>query len=163
MKNRAMKLNHRDLIEVIKKTPLVAIDLIIKNNLNEVLLGLRNNEPAKNFWFVPGGRILIRERISDSFQRIVREELGTNLSFNDATFLGVFEHFYEENFANESGVGTHYVVLAYEVNINGPLNELPNDQHYTYKWLKIESLLKEDEVHPNTKAYFIQSALQSDV
>ena len=82
-----MKLNHRDLIEVIKKTPLVAIDLILKNNLNEVLLGLRNNEPAKNFWFVPGGRILIRERISDSFQRIVREELGTNLSFNDATFL----------------------------------------------------------------------------
>jgi colanic acid biosynthesis protein WcaH len=49
MKNRAMKLNCRDLIEVIKKTPLVAIDLIIKNNLNEVLLGLRNNEPAKNF------------------------------------------------------------------------------------------------------------------
>ena len=72
-------------------------------------------------------------------------------------------HFYKENFANEPGVGTHYVVLAYEVNINGPLNELPNDQHYTYKWLKIESLLKEDEVHPHTKAYFIQSALQSDV
>lgn len=162
MKKKAMRLDCLHLIEVIKKTPLVSIDLIIRNKLNEVLLGLRNNEPAKNFWFVPGGRILINERISNALERIAYDEIGINLTFNDTRFLGVFEHFYQENFAQEQGFGTHYVVLAYEINISKSLHELPKDQHRQYRWLKVESLLKEDKVHPNTKAYFIPPTLLSD-
>jgi len=153
-----MRLSHHELIEVIKKTPLVSIDLVVKNGLNEILLGLRNNEPARNFWFVPGGRILKNELIPDAFRRIIKEELDTFLSFEDAHFLGVFEHIYRENFANEPGFGTHYVVLAYEIIMSGPLKELPDDQHHQYKWFKVESLLKNDKVHPNTKAYFTQSS-----
>jgi hypothetical protein len=38
--------------------PLVSIDLIIRDNADRVLLGLRNNEPAKGYFFVPGGIIL---------------------------------------------------------------------------------------------------------
>jgi colanic acid biosynthesis protein WcaH len=40
---------------VIKSTPLVSIDLVVKNNRGQTLLGQRLNKPAKGFWFVPGG------------------------------------------------------------------------------------------------------------
>ena len=56
-KEKPIELNHDDLAEVIRLAPLVAIDLIIENDYGQVLLGLRTNEPAKGYWFVPGGRI----------------------------------------------------------------------------------------------------------
>ncbi|HGT8289544.1 TPA: GDP-mannose mannosyl hydrolase, partial [Escherichia coli] len=43
--------------EVIQLTPLISIDLLIENENGEYLFGLRNNRPAKNKFFVPGGRI----------------------------------------------------------------------------------------------------------
>ena len=46
---------------VIASTPLVPIDLVVKNHQSQVLLGQRLNRPAQGFWFVPGGRILKNE------------------------------------------------------------------------------------------------------
>ncbi|TOB15241.1 NUDIX domain-containing protein, partial [Vibrio parahaemolyticus] len=42
---------------VVASTPLVSIDLIIRNSKRQILLGQRTNRPAQGFWFVPGGRI----------------------------------------------------------------------------------------------------------
>jgi len=39
---------------VIDSTPLVSIDLVIENTDGKILLGYRNNRPAKGYWFVPG-------------------------------------------------------------------------------------------------------------
>ncbi len=121
-----MKLDKSTLIEIVKNTPLVSIDLIVRNARNEVLLGLRNNEPARNYWFVPGCRICKNERMAQTFARLSLEELGIELVLQDAQFLGVFEHFYQENFACESRVNTHYVVLAYEIKLHKPLCNLPS-------------------------------------
>ena len=148
------RLSPDDLIEVVRKAPLVSIDLIIRNDCGQVLLGLRKNEPAKGFWFVPGGRILKNELIAEAFERIAGEELGVGLAYRDSSFLGVFEHLYEENFARKQGFGTHYVVLAYEIETpETKFNPLEN-QHSRYKWLDENSILKARNVHPNTKAYF---------
>ena len=43
-----MFLSNSDFEEVIRKTPMIAIDLCITNN-EKILLGKRNNPPAKNF------------------------------------------------------------------------------------------------------------------
>ena len=67
-KQKSIKLDHFTFIEVVKNSPLVSIDLIVRNAQNEVLLGLRNNEPAKNYWFTFGGRIYKNERIAQAFQ-----------------------------------------------------------------------------------------------
>lgn len=56
-------------------TPLVAIDLIVRSE-EKVLLGRRTNEPAKGFFFVPGGRIFKGETARTAFQRITLAELG---------------------------------------------------------------------------------------
>jgi colanic acid biosynthesis protein WcaH len=40
---------------VIASTPLISIDLIVRNNQQQILLGKRLNKPAQGYWFVPGG------------------------------------------------------------------------------------------------------------
>ncbi len=150
------KLDHGELIQVVKNAPLVSIDLIVKNNSNEFLVGLRKNEPAKDYWFVPGGRILKNERINQAFERIAKEELGIKIAYEQAEFLGVFEHFYTSNFAQKEGFTTHYVALAHQISISENSLQLPKIQHQEYKWLNRDSMSKDKKVHPYTKAYFKQ-------
>ena len=62
-----MKIDKKHVLEIIEATPLVSIDLVIRNPSNKVLLGKRNNHPAMGFWFVPGGwifkkKLLLNER-----------------------------------------------------------------------------------------------------
>ena len=63
----AKLLSHSDLNTVIRLAPLVAIDLIIRDPQDRILLGLRNNEPAKGYFFVPGGIILKDEPLAEAF------------------------------------------------------------------------------------------------
>ena len=74
-------LSPADLRSVVRLAPLIAIDLIIRNRQEEVLLGLCNNEPAKGFYFVPGGMILKNERLRDAFARLWKNETLQALGF----------------------------------------------------------------------------------
>ena len=79
-------------LHIVDATPLVSIDLVIRNERGEMLLGWRKNRPAQNSWFVPGGRIRKNERVKEALQRISQRELGVAIS--DAKVLGVFDHIY---------------------------------------------------------------------
>ncbi|MFT2520332.1 GDP-sugar hydrolase WbdI, partial [Escherichia coli] len=79
--------------EIIKLVPLVSIDLLIENENGEYLFGLRNNRPAKNYFFVPGGRIRKNESIKNAFKRISSMELGKEYGISGSVFNGVWEHF----------------------------------------------------------------------
>lgn len=153
-KEKPIELNHDDLAEVIRLAPLVSIDLIIENDYGQVLLGLRTNEPAKGYWFVPGGRIRKNESIADAFERIVKGELGVDLAYTKAEFVGVFEHMYPTNFAQRKGFGTHYVVLTHRAKLSSDLELVPDRQHDKLIWFDKEKLLQDKKVHPHTKAYF---------
>ena len=148
-------LEHSKFREIVMHTPLIAIDLVVRNTTGQVLVGLRKNGPAKNTWFVPGGRILKNEKIDAAFQRIAAAELGVAVDRRSARFLGVYEHFYEGNFADEPGFGTHYIVLAHEIR-NFTATAFPPAQHSEYWWLSDGELLQTPDVHPYTKAYFVQ-------
>ena len=108
-------LNDNDFKELIKNAPLISIDLILKNKNREVLLGFRKNSPAKNKWFVPGGRIQKGEFRQEAFKRITTDELNQEIDIKDATFLKVTEHHYSDNTYEIEGFGTHYVVLIYTI------------------------------------------------
>jgi len=68
-------LNKDEFAQVVRNTPLVSIDLIIRDPDEHVLVGLRTNEPAKGKWFVPGGVVRKYERLADAFARIFKAEL----------------------------------------------------------------------------------------
>ncbi len=140
---------------VIKHTPLISIDLIVTNQHEQIMLGWRRNHPAKNHWFVPGGRILKNETIRHAFQRIADNELGLSLSLHQTSFMGVYEHIHShENFSNEEGYGTHYIVMAFELNVPERFKAPPGDQHTEYKWFNLKDLLSDSQVHRYTKDYF---------
>src|SRR5713101_2086948 len=64
---------------IVRLTPLVAIDLVVRSPEGRILVGRRTNEPAKNLLFVPGSRISKNETRAVAFKRITREELGVEL------------------------------------------------------------------------------------
>ena len=143
-----------DFSHVVRHAPLVSIDLIIKDPEQRVLTALRVNEPARGTYFVPGGVIRKNETIDKSFVRIMQAELGFSREPHEATFKGVFEHFYETNRFGDAGYGTHYVVLAYQLELpERPLIKL-DAQHRAIRWMTPAEILAAADVHPNTRAYF---------
>ena len=151
------RLEPQDFENVIRLTPLVSIDMIVRSPERWILLGRRRNEPAKGCFFVPGGRITKNESIAAAFSRLSLAELGVEQAIEAARFLGVYEHFYPTNHLERPGFGTHYVVLAYE--FVSPIQDalLPQDQHGEYAWKTESELLSCPEVHEHTKAYFTSS------
>ncbi len=147
-------LSHSELDSIIRLAPLISIDLIIRNTRDEVLLGLRTNEPAKGCYFVPGGMIVKGERVAEAFARLLKKETGQAAKLGDARLLGVFEHFYDNNRSGRAGYGTHYVVLGYEVRWPSAAAPTPDDQHSELRWWPRAELLNSERVHDNTKAYF---------
>ena len=147
-------LNHDDLGTVIRLAPLIAIDFVIRNARDDVVLGLRNNEPARGWYFVPGGMVLKNERLADAFSRLLKTETNYTVRIDDARLIGAFEHFYKNNRFGNSDYGTHYVVLGHELKVPGAIEPKANDQHNELRWWPLAELLASDRVHKNTKAYF---------
>ena len=134
---------------VIRSTPLISIDLVVKKD-NKILLGKRVNKPAQGYLFTTGGRIYKNETIYDAMIRIAKDELNVELKLMHR-FIGVFEHFYDDSIYQN--LSTHYVDLAYEIEIQETLN-LPTEQHNEYQWLTIKELLESKQVHRYVKNYF---------
>jgi colanic acid biosynthesis protein WcaH len=151
---RPAPLSPADFHTVVRLAPLVSIDLIIRNPRGEVLLGLRNNEPAKGFYFVPGGIVLKHERLHEAFVRILKRETNYEARLEQARLLGTYEHFYDANRFGDGGFGTHYVVLAHELKIADASALRSDAQHSELDWWSERNLLASDRVHDNTKAYF---------
>ena len=153
-------LAREDFLFIVEHAPLVSIDLVIRNPEGKFLLGLRANEPAKNSWFVPGGRIHKNERVEQAFVRICESELGLALPFSHAHFLGYFQHLYPTNAGEKPGFGTHYVVLGFQLNLAEAPAHFPMEQHRRVEWFDAKTLLATPEVHQYTKDYFAPAELR---
>ncbi len=147
-------LSQSDFATVIRSTPLVSIDFVIERPDGAVLLGQRHNEPARGSWFVPGGRIRKTERLDDAFQRLLAAETGLDLPRSSAAPMGVYEHFYDTNALGEAAFGTHYVVIAYRLEVAHDVAVIADAQHTAFRWQLPADLLSDPDVHANTKAYF---------
>lgn len=150
-----MWLDEKQFEAVVAATPLVSIDLVIRDSSKKVLLGQRTNRPAKNFWFVPGGRIMKNESLSAAFSRLLSVELGlTDYSIDAGKFLGVYQHFYSDGVFGDSP-STHYVVLGFELVLDSlDMGGIPLQQHQGYRWFAVSDLVAMDDVHQHTKDYF---------
>lgn len=143
-------------LDVIKKTQLVSVDLVIVNQKDEVLLGKRKNNPAKGYYFVPGSRIYKNELVNNAITRVSKWELGIEILREDVEPIGVFEHQYNTNFVNND-FGTHYVCFAYKYRLmDGDVinNSEMNEQHDDTVWMSVNELLENDDVHDYVKNYF---------
>lgn len=141
--------------------PLVSLDLVIVRGGSEILLGLRNNRPAQGYWFVPGGRIRKNERMQDALVRIAQQELGLGAALAageiPSRWLGPFEHFYNDCFAGDAGVSTHYVVLGHCWNVPaGFALPVADEQHCALRWWPIAQAQAAPDVHQFSKDYLFE-------
>ncbi len=140
--------------QIVRLTPLVSIDLLIKDPTGHTLVGLRRNAPAKGSYFVPGGVIRKNETLDAAFARILKVETGLVASRREARIYGLYQHFYAENRFDDPSFNTHYVVLAHELVLDyRPVIQL-DSQHSRIAWLTGKDILAAPDVHENTKAYF---------
>lgn len=140
---------------IVNSTPLVSIDLLVRDYEGRILVGKRINRPAQGYWFVPGGRILKNERLSEAFARLTEVELGIRLDITTARYLGLYEHFYDDSIFTDDGdtVSTHYVVSGFEVVLPEGYSSLPYEQHNEYRWLHEEEFRTSDKVHVHSRWY----------
>jgi 8-oxo-dGTP pyrophosphatase MutT (NUDIX family) len=76
---RSGVLSEEEFGRIVRCAPLVSIDIIIRDPERKVLLGLRNHEPAKGYYFVPGGRIRKGELLKEAFSRILAAETACRI------------------------------------------------------------------------------------
>lgn len=119
---------------ILKSLSIPCVDLVVKNKAGEILLVNRKNEPAKDEWWVPGGRVLFGERREDAAKRKLLEEC--NLKANDFKKIGNFEFFFDV-----AGKKYHNIATLFEVTVDSSEVAL-DEQSSDYKWLKPEEWLK---------------------
>jgi len=137
--------------QIIKDTTLTSIDIyFIKDN--KVLVGKRNNNPAKGYLFTPGCRTFKGEIQTEGLKRVAKKELGIDINPLDCKLIGVYDHIYENNFIDDL-TKTHYVDVAYLYNISekelGSINL--DDQHDSFSLIDIDEALENKLVHNYVK------------
>jgi len=118
--------------------PICCVDILVQKK-GRILLIRRKNEPEKGKWWVPGGRILKGEGLSEAVRRKVKEETG--LEIENERFLGVYEYKSDKACFKDIMNGTHSIVIVYLVealeNQDVKLDETSSD----YKWI---DMIEED-------------------
>ena len=137
---------------VIENTPLVSIDLCLVCD-GQVLLGKRTNEPLKDEWFTPGGRIHKNETWQHALLRIVKAELGLcDTAVESFSLMGVGDHFYN-NSAVDQGISTHYVNLPHYEEFQSKPDITLDDQHGEFEWFDLSVVAKDEKFHLYIRNY----------
>ena len=137
---------------VIENTPLISIDLCLLCE-GQLLLGKRNNEPLKERWFTPGGRIHKNESWQNALLRIARTELGvTDIVIENFSLMGMWDHFYKNSAFDES-TSTHYVNLPHYAQFRSKPRVTLDDQHVEFKWFDLAAVFKNEKFHPYVRNY----------
>jgi|SRR3989338_1093652 len=88
-KNHGGPLTDREFQYIYSKVPRLCVDVMVKSHKG-VILTLRDIEPYKNFWHIPGGTVHYRETIIGAVERIAKKELGIRVS--GIEMLGFIEY-----------------------------------------------------------------------
>lgn len=145
-------LSQQDFEQLVKNAPLFAIDLVVLNQHNQILIGKRVNEPAKGAWFVPGGRVFKNEPLAEAFERITKAEVGLSLRYDQASFIGLFDHFYDNSVFGDD-INTHYINATHLVRIKNEKLVLPKLQHKAYRLIGLDDVEQDNTVHQYSKVF----------
>lgn len=108
------KLSRAEFDLIYAKVPRLCIELVVKSEKG-VLLTLRDIEPGKGFWHLPGGTVLFDESVDQTLERVAREELG--LGIKSSKLLGLIDWW-----GSTTEVNRHTVSVAYLVELeNGEI------------------------------------------
>ena len=139
--------------KVVDNMPIPAIDFLLFSKTKGLLMGKRINKPARNFYFVPGGRVFKNETRNTAIKRISSKEIGKSINLEDCFSLGIYDHFYNESIWENTNITTHYIVEALLIILDS--NEFKfniDSQHSESVWID-ESNVNKLNVHKYSKKY----------
>lgn len=152
-------LSKKEFSFVVRSTPVFALDLVMQGSAGSILLGMRENSPARGFWFVPGGRVFKNESLPHAALRILANEVGVEAhDLASLSLLGLYEHIYEDNVFGDPGFNTHYIVGAYVVRLKDGVSFKTDAQHKEFRVFAVDELMRDTAVHPFVKNYFLERA-----
>ena len=125
-----MILNEIDYIKVIETMPIVCVDALIINEKNQYLLVKRTNEPLKDEYWLPGGRLHKNELLEESIKRKVREELGVDGKI--IKLIGHFEEFFDKT-SQQTNKNFHAISFVFLIEILS-FNISLDNQASDWKW-----------------------------
>lgn len=143
--------------QAVAALPLVSLDAYVLDANGRLLLGQRNNAPARGAWFTPGGRVRKGETLPLAWKRLWAQELGWHdRPVPAGRLLGGWDHMYPDS-AFDPNMPTHYVNLAYAVEPPAqgwPVWDLPQGekaQHGQWQWLALDRAAIDDAVHVHVR------------
>lgn len=98
-------------------TPLVNVDLLIKDDQGRVLLTWRDDHYYPSCWHVPGGIVRFKETFADRIHAVARIELGTTVKANTVP-LAINQVIYPSR-----AVRGHCIALLFECTLISPPDE----------------------------------------
>jgi colanic acid biosynthesis protein WcaH len=63
-------------------TPMVNVDLLIKDENGRTLLSWRNDQYSGKGWHLPGGIVRFKETLETRVKKVAETEIGVNISFD---------------------------------------------------------------------------------
>lgn len=110
-----------------------AAAIIVKqiDEVEHVLLTLRDHQPFDNFWCIPGGHIEKNESVIDAINREIKEETELNFS---GEFFGYFEEYIPE-------LDHNYIVLVFYGTATGSLPDR-TEEVSDFKWLPLSEAVQ---------------------
>jgi ADP-ribose pyrophosphatase YjhB (NUDIX family) len=111
----AKKLTPKEFKKVYLKVPRLTVEVIIKTP-EGVVLSKRDIEPYNGMWHIPGGTVLMGEKLEDAVRRIAEEETGLRVEINN--YVGVIYYYH---IGKEHGWPIGLAYLTYVV--GGKINE----------------------------------------
>jgi colanic acid biosynthesis protein WcaH len=139
------KINSSEYKKILENMPICCVDVVICH-CNKILLVCRNNEPAKNEWWFPGGRVYKNEKLEEAVVRKTYEEVGIKVQI--VKELGIYETMFNKGPFDDLKSGVHTINIYFLVkptleNFKIKIDDTSSD----YRWIdKIE-----ENLHPYVK------------
>ncbi|KAB2948045.1 MAG: NUDIX domain-containing protein [Candidatus Methanoperedens sp.] len=139
------KINSTEYKKILENMPICCVDVVICH-CNKILLVYRNNEPAKNEWWFPGGRVYKNERLEEAAVRKTSEEVGIKVQI--IKMIGIYETMFDKGPFDDLKSGVHTINIYFLVkptleNFKIKIDDTSSD----YRWIdKIE-----ENLHPYVK------------
>ena len=117
---------------IIDVVPIICVDAIIISN-QKCLLLKRNNNPEKNSYWFPGGRIIKNEFIQDAVIRKAKEE--TNITCSYKKILSIEETIFKADDIHMHGV--HTINICCELIASERFEIKLDNNHSSHIWVDI--------------------------
>lgn len=101
LKPKLKKFPFEEFKSIYSRVPRLCVEVVIKTK-DGIVLTKRDIPPAKGQWHIPGGTVLMGERLEDAVKRLAEEELGVKVEIE--RLLGVIEYSFKNYFSQPIGI-----------------------------------------------------------